>query len=49
VKGGDYTVDALDSGERAALETVGAAIEILELVPGKSTTAIIHKMANSHA
>lgn len=49
VKGGDYTVDALDPGERAALEAVGAAIEILELVPGKSTTAIIHKMANSHA
>ncbi|MCX8512832.1 MAG: ADP-heptose synthase, partial [Chthoniobacteraceae bacterium] len=49
VKGGDYTVDALDPGERAALEAVGAAIEILELVPGKSTTAIIHKMANPNA
>ena len=49
VKGGDYTVAALDPGERAALEAVGAAIEILELVPDKSTTAIIHKMANTHA
>ncbi len=49
VKGGDYTVEALDPGERQALEAAGAAIEILELIPGKSTTAVIHKMANSHA
>jgi rfaE bifunctional protein nucleotidyltransferase chain/domain len=47
VKGGDYTVDALDPGERAALEEAGARIEILELVPGKSTTAVIHKLAGS--
>jgi rfaE bifunctional protein nucleotidyltransferase chain/domain len=44
VKGGDYTVDALDPGERKALEEVDAKIEILELVPGKSTTAVIHRM-----
>ena len=42
-KGGDYTVDSLDQGERAALEKVGAEIRILPLVPGKSTTAIIEK------
>ena len=47
VKGGDYTVDALDPGERGALEEAGARIEILELVPGKSTTAVIHKLAGS--
>lgn len=47
VKGGDYTVDALDSGERQALEEVGAKIEILQLVPGKSTTAVIHRLSNS--
>jgi rfaE bifunctional protein nucleotidyltransferase chain/domain len=42
-KGGDYTVDSLDAGERAALEAVGAEIRILPLVPGKSTTGIIEK------
>lgn len=40
-KGGDYTVESLDPGERAALERVGAQVCILPLVPGKSTTALI--------
>jgi rfaE bifunctional protein nucleotidyltransferase chain/domain len=44
VKGGDYTLESLDPGERGALEAVGARIEILELVEGKSTTAILHKI-----
>jgi rfaE bifunctional protein nucleotidyltransferase chain/domain len=42
-KGGDYTVESLDAGERAALQAVGAEIKILPLVPGKSTTNIIQK------
>jgi rfaE bifunctional protein nucleotidyltransferase chain/domain len=42
-KGGDYTIDSLDAGERAVLAEVGAEIRILPLVPGKSTTAIIEK------
>ena len=42
-KGGDYTVDSLDPGERTALAEVGAEIRILPLVPGKSTTAMIEK------
>ncbi|MEP6668446.1 MAG: adenylyltransferase/cytidyltransferase family protein [Chthoniobacter sp.] len=42
-KGGDYTVESLDPGERGALEAVGAEIRILPLVPGKSTTSIIEK------
>ena len=42
-KGGDYTVDSLDPGERGALDQVGAEIRILPLVPGKSTTGIIQK------
>jgi hypothetical protein len=37
-------VDALDPGEKQALEEVGAKIDILELVPGKSTTAVIHRL-----
>lgn len=43
VKGGDYTVESLDPGERAALEGAGSQIRILPLVAGKSTTAIIAK------
>ena len=43
-KGGDYTIDSLDPGERAALGEVGAEIHILPLIAGKSTTATIKKM-----
>jgi rfaE bifunctional protein nucleotidyltransferase chain/domain len=42
-KGGDYTPETLDSGEKAALDDVGAEIRILQLVPGRSTTAILEK------
>lgn len=42
-KGGDYTLETLDPGERAALEEAGAEIRLLALVPGKSTTATIAK------
>ena len=42
-KGGDYTIESLDPGERGALEEVGTDIRILALVPGKSTTGIIEK------
>jgi len=42
-KGGDYTVESLDAGERAALEEVGAEIRLLPLVPGKSTTRILER------
>lgn len=44
VKGGDYTPESLDAGERAALEACGAEIRILPLVPGRSTTATIGRM-----
>ncbi len=44
-KGGDYTVDSLDPGERAALEACGTEIRILPLVPGRSTTSLIQRMA----
>ena len=42
-KGGDYTSETLDPGERAALEEVGAEIRILQLVPGRSTTGILER------
>jgi rfaE bifunctional protein nucleotidyltransferase chain/domain len=43
-KGGDYTVETLDKGERAALEAAGAEIRLLPLVADKSTTGIIKKL-----
>jgi len=43
-KGGDYTLETLDSGERAALEETGAEINLLQLVPGRSTTGILERM-----
>ena len=44
VKGGDYTPENLDPSELAALKRVGAKIQILPLVPGRSTTALIERM-----
>ena len=43
-KGGDYTIETLDPGERSALEAAGTSIQILPLVPGKSTTGIVTRM-----
>ena len=43
-KGGDYTVDSLNPEERGALEECGARIEILSLVPGRSTSSTVQKM-----
>lgn len=42
VKGGDYTPDALP--EASAAHEVGARIEILSLVDGRSTTNVINKI-----
>jgi rfaE bifunctional protein nucleotidyltransferase chain/domain len=40
-KGGDYTVDSLDPEEVAVLKEINARIEILPLVPGKSTSKLL--------
>ena len=40
-KGGDYTLETLDPGERTALEEVGAEIRLLPLVPDRSTTGLL--------
>jgi rfaE bifunctional protein nucleotidyltransferase chain/domain len=45
VKGGDYTAESLNSEEAKALKESGAKIEIVGLVPGKSTTNLVKKMA----
>jgi glycerol-3-phosphate cytidylyltransferase len=49
VKGGDYTVASLDQEEGAALAACNAKIEIVKLVPGRSTTSLVQKMAEKKA
>ncbi|MEC8929718.1 MAG: adenylyltransferase/cytidyltransferase family protein [Verrucomicrobiota bacterium] len=46
VKGGDYTLEELDPEERAAVEAAGGVIRLLALVPGRSTSALVGKIAN---
>ncbi|MGI8601409.1 MAG: phosphoribosylglycinamide formyltransferase [Verrucomicrobiales bacterium] len=46
-KGGDYTAASLNPEEKAALDEVGAEIHILPLVPGRSTTATLARLAKS--
>jgi len=43
-KGGDYTPESLNAEERAALDAVGAKIQILSLIAGKSTTGTLSKL-----
>jgi D-glycero-beta-D-manno-heptose 1-phosphate adenylyltransferase len=45
VKGGDYTLDTLVQEERRILEQAGVRIVLLPQVPGKSTTALLEKIA----
>lgn len=47
VKGGDYTVSSLNAEEAEALRACGALIEIVALVPGKSTTNIVKKLGEN--
>jgi rfaE bifunctional protein nucleotidyltransferase chain/domain len=42
-KAGDYTLETLDSGERAALESAGTSIHLLPFVAGHSTTSLIQR------
>lgn len=44
VKGGDYTIETLDLGERTALEKCGSEVVILPLVPGRSTTELAKQL-----
>jgi D-glycero-beta-D-manno-heptose 1-phosphate adenylyltransferase len=43
-KAGDYTLEKLDPGERAALEEVGAKITFMPYLEGFSTTKLIAKI-----
>ncbi|MGB7767614.1 MAG: adenylyltransferase/cytidyltransferase family protein [Verrucomicrobiia bacterium] len=46
VKGGDYTLDTLNQEERRTVESAGGKIIIIPFVAGKSTTALLEKIAN---
>lgn len=43
-KAGDYTLEKLDPGERAALDKAGTRIKFLPFLPGFSTTNLIAKI-----
>ncbi len=45
IKGGDYTLDTLNQDERRTVEQAGGKVVIIPLVPGKSTTAMLKKIA----
>lgn len=45
VKGGDYTLDTLNQDERRTVEQAGGKIVILPIVAGKSTTALLQRIA----
>ena len=45
VKGGDYTLETINQEERRIVEQAGGKITILPLVPGKSTTGLLAKIA----
>ena len=45
VKGGDYTLETINQDERRAVEQAGGKVIIVPIVPGKSTTALLQKIA----
>jgi rfaE bifunctional protein nucleotidyltransferase chain/domain len=47
VKGGDYTAETLDPDEGEVLRACGARIEIVKLVPGRSTTSLVQKIGKT--
>jgi D-glycero-beta-D-manno-heptose 1-phosphate adenylyltransferase len=45
VKGGDYTLESINQEERREVEKSGGKVFIMPIVPGKSTTALLQKIA----
>jgi rfaE bifunctional protein nucleotidyltransferase chain/domain len=45
-KGGDYTIDTINQDERRLVERLGGKVVILPGVPGRSTTALLAKIAS---
>jgi rfaE bifunctional protein nucleotidyltransferase chain/domain len=44
-KGGDYTLETLNQDERRLVEQAGGRVVVIPEVPGKSTTALLRKIA----
>ena len=44
VKGGDYTLETLESSEREAVEECGAEVKIVSLIPDRSTARLLERM-----
>lgn len=44
-KGGDYTIDTINQEERRLIEQLGGQVAIVPGVPGKSTSALLEKIA----
>ena len=44
VKGGDYQADQLDKDELEAVSKSGGRVQVLDLTPGRSTTAVLQKL-----
>lgn len=44
IKGGDYSMNSLNTAEKHAVESAGGHIMLLSLTPGRSTTEIIERM-----
>jgi rfaE bifunctional protein nucleotidyltransferase chain/domain len=44
-KGGDYTIDTINQEERRLIEQLGGRVAIVPGVPGKSTSALLEKIA----
>jgi len=44
IKGGDYSMNSLNSAEKHAVESCGGRIMLLPLTPGRSTSEIIERM-----
>ncbi len=49
VKGGDYQLETLNPEEYAVLQTIGARIEFVPMVEGRSTTRTIERMQGGNA
>ena len=46
VKGGDYTLETLNSDERRAVESHGGRIVFIPFLPGRSTTGLLARIQN---
>ena len=46
LKGGDYTVETINQEERRLVESTGGQVHIMPVIKGRSTTALLNKIAS---